>query len=506
MTPGSPVNGTTVERLDTAAVRGAFWLASDQLGSRVIDLAFSIILARLLLPEAFGLLAMAAASTAFFRLFANLGLAAAIVQRKEVDDEYLSTAFWANLGSGVVLFALIAASGTLLGTLFREPRVAMIVLLLSFRFVITSGSATQVAMISRRMDYRTLSLRSIGATIVGGATGIALAFSGAGVWSLVGQELSRTIASTVLLYRATGWRPRAVFSWPKFRDLWSFGGPVLVSRFLGYLIRNMDNVLIGRYLGATALGFYAFGFAIFAAPLNDFTATVHRVMFSALSRLQGDEDRFKRAFLLATRYVTMMAMPIMMGLAFVGALAVGVVFGAKWGPSGTVVNILALAGFVGMLTALGPSGLQAGGRPDLHLRATILAVVAYLPAFVVGLRWGILGVATGYLVATTALAPFGYRFLAEATGVRWGELWEAVSPGVMGSVVMAAVLAPAKWALGHTSLPAVVVLVILVALGAAVYAAALWFIQRQAVLGLVRAIRDALPTQRGRLVGGAEAS
>jgi len=495
---------STPQQMGTAAVRGAFWLASDQIGSRVIDLAFSIVLARLLLPEAFGLLAMASASTAFFHLFANLGLAAPIVQRKEVDDEYLSTAFWANLASGVVLFAIVAASGGILGRLFREPRVVTIIIFLSLRFVIAAGSATQVAMISRRMAYRSLSLRSIVATAVGGLTGIALAYSGAGVWSLVGQELSRTLASTVLLYRVTGWRPKRQFSWAKFRDLWSFGGPLLLSRLFNYLNRSSDNVLIGRYLGATALGFYAFGFAIISAPLNDFISTVHRVIFSALSRLQDDDDRLKRAFLLATRYVTMMAMPVMVGLAFVGTLAVGVLFGPKWSPSGSVVSILALSGVVGMMTSLGPSGLMAVGRADLHLRGTILSTLAYVPAYAIGLRWGILGVATGHVVATAILTPIVYRFLAEATGVRWRELWDAVSTSIIGSAVMAVALAPAKWALESTGVPQVPALVLLVALGVVVYGAALWFLQRQAVLGFISAIRDARPTPRGRLVGHPE--
>jgi PST family polysaccharide transporter len=489
---------------DTAAVRGAFWLAGDQIGSRLIDLAAAVVLARLLLPEHFGLLALAATSTAFFRLFANLGLGAAIVQRREVDDDYLSTSFWANLAAGGVLFLVVAASGEVLGVLLKEPRIGTLVLFLSLRFVIAAGSATQVAMISRRLDYRALSLRSIASTALAGVTGVALAYAGMGVWSLVGQELTRTAASTLLLYRATGWRPRRRFSWEKFRDLWSFGGPVLLSRLFNYLVRNADNILIGRFLGASALGFYAFGYSIFAAPINDFSAIVHRVMFSALSRLHGDEDRFKRGFLLATRYVTMIIMPVMIGLALVAPLAVVVVFGPRWAPSGPVVSLLALAGFVGMMTALGPSGLQASGRADLHLKNTLLSVVIYVPAFAFGLRWGITGVATGYLVATAALAPFGYRFLTAATGVTSRELWEAVAPAVTGCALMGAVVWPVRVGLQSAGTPVVVALVTLVVTGVVAYTGALWVMQRQAVLGLGRTLLSVLPRPAGRPLGQME--
>lgn len=502
-TPPRP-GGSSRQRMDTAAVRGAFWLASDQIGSRVLDLAIAVVLARLLFPRDFGMLAMAASSTAFFRLFANLGLGAAIVQRRDVDEEYLSTAYWANLASGILLFLIVAGSGELLGRFLREPRVGTVVFFLSFRFVIAAGSATQMAMISRSLDFRTLSLRSIAATTIGGLIGVGLAYAGMGVWSLVGRELGRTIANTILLYRATGWRPKMLFSWPKFLDLWSFGGPLLLTRLFSYFLRHMDNLLIGRYLGAAALGFYAFGVAIFAAPLNDFVPIAHRVMFSALSRLHGDDDRFRRGFLLATRYVTMITMPIMVGLSLVAPLLLEVMFGAKWLPSAPVISILALAGFLGLMTALGPSGLQAGGRPDLQLRWSVLSVLLYLPAYAVGLRWGIVGVAIGSLVAAAILAPVEYRFVAQVTGVSLGELWEAVSPGVIGSTVMAGIVAPAKWALDLTDLPRALVLGLLVALGIAVYGTALWVVQRQAVLGLVRVIRIALPAQGGRLLGQAE--
>jgi PST family polysaccharide transporter len=490
--------------MDTAAVRGAFWLASDQLGSRVIDMVFAIVLARLLFPEAFGLFALAATSTAFFRLYANMGLGAAVIQRRQIDQEYLSTAFWANMASGVVLCTLIAATAGLLGTLLREPRVGILVLVLSSRFVIAAGAATQMALFSRKMDFRALALRSMLATTAGGLTGVGLALAGLGVWSLVGQEVSRVAINTALLYRATGWRPTAYFSWAKFRDLWSFGGPVLLSRLFSYLVRHSDNLLVGRYLGATALGYYAFGFTLFAAPLNDVGAIVHRVMFSALSRLQGDDDRFRRGFLLATRYITMLMMPAMIGLAVVAPLLVGVVFGEKWLPSSPVVSILALGGFLSMLTALGPSGLQASGRPDLHLRRAVYGLLVYLPAFATGLRWGIVGVAAGYLVGTALLAPVGFRYMMEATGVDLTGLWDAVAPAVVGSGAMAAVVSAARWALAAAGTPDVIELVLLVLLGIAVYGATLWLISRQAVLGLVRVVRAALPVGEGRPLGQAE--
>lgn len=484
--------------ISTAAVRGAWWLAADQVGSRVIDLAFTVVLVRLLMPDDFGLLALAASSTAFFRLFANLGLAAAIVQRQDVDDEDLATAFWANLASGIVLFGIIAASGAVFGTVLRDHRVSTLMLVLSLRFVIASGSATQVAMLSRRLNYKALTLRSIAGAMIGGIVGSTLAVLGLGVWSLVGQELARTLSNTVLLYRATRWwRPAWQFSWSRFRVLWSFGGPILLSRLFGYLVRNMDNLLIGRYLGAAALGLYSLGYAFFAVPLNDFAAIIHRVMFSALSRVQGEQDRFRRGFLQASRYVAMVLIPAMIGLAVVAGPLVNVLFGTKWLQAAPVISILALAAVVTMMTALAPSGMQATGRADLHLQGSVLAVLVYIPAFAIGLRWGVVGVAMGYLAGTLLLAPIGYRLLTRATGVSFGEIWLEVFPSLGCSLVMAAVVVPARWLLQAANVATPLALGVLIVLGICVYWGAAWTVQRQSILALLRLLRDSVfPTPR----------
>jgi O-antigen/teichoic acid export membrane protein len=485
-------NGAT-ERLDTAAVKGAMWLATDQVGSRVVDMVFTIALARLLLPGDFGLLALAATSTAFLRLFANLGLAAAIVQQREVDEELLSTAFWANVISGVVLFLIAAVAGKYMGDLLREPRVGVLILFLSSRFIIAAGAATQVALFSRRMDFRTLSLRSIIATLVAGVVAVVLAARGMGVWALVAQEIARTLTSTVLLYRATGWRPRRVFSPERFRVLWGFSGPLLGSRLLGYLVRNSDNLLVGRFLGSTALGFYSMAYSVFTAPLNDFAAIVHRVMFSTLSRLHGDGDRFKRGFLLATRYVTMLTIPSMVGLAAVAPLVVRVLFGERWLPAAPVISIFAMAAPFGLIMGIGPSGLQAGGRTDLQMWLSLISVLVYVPAFAIGLRWGIVGVAAGALVAAAVLAPIEFRVNARVTGVTFPELWDAVRVSLVGALLMGGVIVLARRLVDPMALPPVVALSALVALGVAVYGGIIWAAQRQTIVELLRVVKRVIP-------------
>ncbi|MGH2403381.1 MAG: oligosaccharide flippase family protein, partial [bacterium] len=262
-------------------------------------------------------------------------------------------------------------------------------------------------------------------------------------------------------------------------------------------IRNTDNLLIGRFMGSAALGFYSLGYAVFLTPINDIGVIVNRVMLSALSRLQDDSDRLKRAFLLATQYVTLMALPMLVGIALVAVPFVETVFGPQWLPAAPVISILALAGFFQIMLTVGPSGLQAAGHPELQLRWYILSTLLYIPAFAIGLRWGIVGVASGYLAATCVLTPIQFGFVARVTGVTFREMWEAIHPSVIGSAVMAVSVASVSWMLAAAEVPKIAMLVLLVLLGAVVYVGIVWVVRRQTLLDLVQILRQVVPVAAG---------
>jgi PST family polysaccharide transporter len=479
------------------AVRGMMYLGGERLGTRIIDQLFTIVLARLLVPSHFGTVALATVLTGFVSLFTYMGLGSALIQRKDIDEAHMSTAFWANIGTGAVLFGVVAFVSRFLSSFSQNPMAGIVATALAGRFILAGGSVVQVALLTRRMDYRAMTFRSIIATIVGGIVAVILAYAGAGVWALVGQALTMTATSTAVLYTATGWRPKFMFSWPRFRELFSFGAPILASRIFGFLIRNVDNLLIGRFLGTQALGYYALGYTIFLAPLTDLGLIVNQVLFAALSRVQDEAQRLKRGFLDATEFVTMLMLPMMIGLALVARPFVLVFFGEKWLPSAPVISVLAIAGFFRLMVTLGPSGLQAAGRPDLHLQWALLSVILYLPAFYIGLNWGIVGVAVGYLIATLILVPIQFGFVARVMNVRAGERIATVYPAVIGSAVMAVVVWAARTMLTSVGLPTLVMLVVLIALGVVTYVGTVWFVARRAIRRLVRLIREGLLTRGG---------
>ncbi len=480
----------TIERgVRTAAIRGVLWVSGERVTTRIVDQVFTLVLARLLSPRDFGLVAAATVFTGFMQSFTQMGLGSAIIQRKEVDEDHLSSAFTAHLAVAVALVLLVGVGSRLFSTFMHEPAVGTVALVLSFGFILAAGSAIQIAVISRSLEYRRLAIRILIATLMGGVVGVLMARAGMGVWSLAGQMLTVTGATTALIYSSAGWRPRLYFSWPKFLDLWSFGMPLLVARLLTFFIRYSDNLLIGRYLGASALGYYAIAYTLFAAPITDLVILGNQVMMSAFSRLQGQADQFKRAFLVASRYVAMAALPAVLGMALLAPLVVKALFGAGYLPAAHVLSILAVAGFISLMLALGPSALQAAGHSRLQLRWTIISLVLYVPAFVIGLRWGIIGVGSGYLVATVLLTPILYHYVARVVGLTIREMVDALAPSLIGCAAMGAAVGVAKWVLVETVGPRIPTLGALIVIGVVVYTAVIWFVRRDVVLELVDLVR-----------------
>ena len=277
------------------AVSGMLWSAGSRLLTQVLDQVFTVVLVRMLAPRDFGLMAMSAVFTSLLNVFADMGLARAVVQREKIDEEYLSTAFWGNVASGFVMCGLALAGAAPIARLYDEPMAGAILAALSLRFLFAGGSATHVALLTRQMKFGALTTRAVVSTVVGGTVGVVLVLKGAGVWSLVGQALATSLSRAVLLWVATSWRPRRLFSWEKARDLWSFGGQLLGARIFSYVVKQSDNFLIARMLGPAMLGYYAFAYGLFLAPLIDISLIVGRVTLPAFSRLQRDIARDRKS-------------------------------------------------------------------------------------------------------------------------------------------------------------------------------------------------------------------
>ena len=448
---------------------GIAWKVVSQLFRQGSRIAVAIILARLLTPHDYGLAAMVLVFSSLVIIFADMALGAALVQREELSEDDRSTVFWTSAAVGVVFTILGFVLAGPIAAFYGEPEVAPLFAVFSLSFVVTALGTTQTALLSRDMDFKSLELRMMAGTAVGGVIGVWLALDGYGAWAIIGQQLAIAGVSTTLLWALSPWRPRFTFSLQTLRSLWGFSAGVFGSRMLFYLNRNADNVLIGRFLGPASLGIYAVAYNVMLAPLSRIAQPVVEVLFPAFSRMQDDKPRMASAWLRGNRLIGAITIPAMLGLIVVAPEFVSVVLGERWSEATPVIQLLAWVGLLQSLQRLNSSILMACDRARTLLWYSVVVLVASLAAFVVGLQWGIVGVAAAYAASSTVVELYYTWLTASTLGVSVWSLARSLSGVVQASLGMLVCVLIARVALVDRGVSDVGLLLLLTALGIATF-------------------------------------
>jgi O-antigen/teichoic acid export membrane protein len=454
---------------------GLIWKATSQITLQVSRIVVALLLARMLAPHDWGLAAMVLVFSGFVIVFTDNALKTALIQRPKLLEEDRSTVFWLSAGVGLLLTLTgIALSGPL-AAFYGEPAVRSLFIVLSISFFVTALGTTQSALLARDMEFRRLELRQIAATLVGAVVGVTIAVADFGAWAIVGQQLAEAITSTVLLWFVTPWRPSATFSRASLRRLGGFAGYVFGENVLYQAGRNFTSLLVGRLLGAAALGTYMLATNVILMPFARIAGPLQQVFFPAFSRMGGDRERMADVWIRATRLVALISMPALVGLLVVAPDFVEVVLGPKWSEATEVIRILACVGLIQALQALNGEVLMALNRAKTYFWLTMLWLVSTVGAVLLGSRWGIVGVAAGVGVATALVEPLRAFATTRALGI---PLWRFVRPLwsiAQATALMALAVLPAREALISAQVPVAIRLAVLIVLGGGAYlAGCLW--------------------------------
>lgn len=418
--PGSTEAPDPVDMADLKrkSVRGGAVTMVSQGVTIAIQLASTVILARLLSPEDYGVMAMVMAIVSFAGLFRDLGLSSAAIQKKDLTRAQQSNLFWLNVGMGTLLTMLVAAASPLVVWFYGKPELLGVTVALSFSFLIGSFGTQHGAMLVRNMQFGRKAIAGISGSIVTLAIAVILALQGFSYWSLVWGNLAGGLTTTTLLFMLSPFRPGWMARGTGVRDMLKFGANITAFDFVNYFHRNLDNILIGRFVGAGALGLYSRAYALLMLPINSIRGPINAVGFPALSQLQDRPEEFRKFSRKITGIIALLSMPLVAFLGVSSFWIIPLVLGPGWEESISIFSILAIAAFFQPVSSMRGQVMLSVNRADRYLRWGVANAVLTSLAFVIGLRWGVHGIAASYAIANTLILYPSVRYAFSGTPVR----------------------------------------------------------------------------------------
>lgn len=475
--------------IDRSLVRGLAWTGGVNVATQALRWSITLFIARILSPGDYGLVGMALIYTGFVQLVNEFGLGAAIIQQRDLAPEALARVAGFAILLGGALFTLSAALSTPISWFFNEPAVRAIVITLGLKFIIDSVGMVSRALLSREMQYRTLAAIDGVEALVLALSTLGYALVGAGYWALVFGTLTGALVSTAFAV----WRHPYRVAWPgRLSDIGQsirVGRDIVISRLAWYSYSNADFLIVGRVLDKTALGLYTFAWNIASIPVEKVAALVGRVTPGVFSAVQRDVALMRRYFLSLTEAIAFVTLPMSAGFVLVADELVGGLLGEKWRPAVGALKILAGYAAVRSISTLPAHVMVMRGRADLARRCSVIAAIILPISFLIGSRWGIVGVAASWVFGyPICITLWDYRYVFRLLDLDLKKLATAVWPALSTTAVMVIVLLAARAAIPAT-LSHLVRLAALVTIGAGVYAGAALLMQGERVRAFMAVAR-----------------
>lgn len=401
----------------------------------------TVILARLLTPQDYGLVGMVAVVTGFISIFKDLGLSSATIQRADLNEGQISSLFWVNISFSVFIMLLTTAISPLVVRFYGEPRLGPITIAYSAGFLLGGLTVQHEALLRRRMRFGPLAAAEIFSLLVGLSTGIYLAWRGKNYWALVFSQLSQGLAYASAVWLVCRWRPGLPVRNSGVRSLLAFGRNLTGFSIINYFARNLDNMLIGRFWGGVQLGLYARAYQLLMLPIEQISSPITSVAIPALSRLNDSPERYRNAYRRLIEKIAILTMPLMALMIATSDWVVLLLLGPKWLGVSRLFALLAIAGFIQPVSGTVGWLYVTQGRTHHMFQWGLIGSTIIIASIVAGLPWGAVGVAASYSITfVLVVTPLSVWFVARQGPVRAMDFYRAIGPPACASVFAFAAL------------------------------------------------------------------
>ena len=383
-----------------STITNLLWRFAERCGAQAVSFLVSIILARLLAPEAYGTIALAMVFINILQVFVDSGMGTALIQKKDADDLDFSSVFYFNIAACLVLYAGLFLAAPSIAQFYGDPALTALVRALSLTVVVSGVRNIQQSYVSRHLLFKRFFFSTIGSTLASAVVGIAMAYAGFGVWALVGQSLSNVVTGTIILWATVPWRPRRMFSWQRLKGLLSFGWKLLVSSLLDTGYNNLRSLIIGKLYSSADLAYYNQGDKLPNLVITNINASIDSVLLPTMANEQDDPARVRSMTRRAIKTSTYVMAPLMMGLAACAEPLIRLILTEKWLPCVPFLRIFCITYMFWPIHTANLNAIKALGRSDLFLKLEIVKKIVGLTILLCTMWHGVMAMAYSLLLSS----------------------------------------------------------------------------------------------------------
>lgn len=463
--------------VEERAAKSTFWSTLESSVTELLSFTVFLVLARLLNPEAYGIVAIATVFVSVITALAGFSLNAAIVQIEKLQPAHLNSAFLLSFGLGVFFYLLVWLLAPWLALAFDEPQLEPVMIWLGLTSLLHGMAEVPTGLLLREFQFKYLALRTITGVALGGVFGVTLAMNGFGVWALVAYQLTAAIAQVALLWLFVRWRPGLQFSWSHLSRLLSISRYVLGSNLAGNVNQQADKLLVGSFLGSTALGIYSIGYKIFQVSTSVTLFSLYKIALPTFSRLQNDLGRLRDTYISSIQYSAAISLPIFIGIIALADRLIPTIFGEQWLGSVAVVKLLMIASCCASLNPFSQPLFIALGHVNLAFRLSVANTLLNLLGFLIAVRWGIVAVAAAFSIRAVIMLPINIHFVQRYTRISFGAILSNIRGVITGLIIMVLVITLIEKQL--VDYPTLLVLFIQATCAATSYFLVIFFLDRE---------------------------
>lgn len=381
--------------LKKQTMSGLFWKMAERFAAQLVSFVVSLVLARILTPNEYGIVAIVTVFISFADILVSNGLGATLVQKKDADDLDFNTIFLAGIILSFLLYAIIFLGAPMVANFYYNELISPVLRVMGLRVPIAAVNSVQQAYVSRKMDFRKFFVSTFFGTVISGVVGIIMALNGCGVWALVGQYLTNTVIDTTVLFFTVGWRPKMMFSFERFSQLFSFGGKIMLTGFIGMFFSQLKSLIIGAKYTAEDLAYYNKGENFPSLICNNIETSVTAVLFPAFSRYQDDKYLLRNAMSRFIKTGSYVIMPMVVGLAACSKPLVQVLLTDKWLQCVPYIRVVCIQMFFSILNTANLQVIKAQGHANTLVKLEYIKKPILLAILIVTMQFSPMLIAIG---------------------------------------------------------------------------------------------------------------